>query len=107
MLFRLSHHLAAMTLQSLLVFRGLVGVGLGGVPVAFTMLAEITPAQYRGTFLILLEIFWSFGAVFQAGIAWAILPHSGWRTLLIVSALPLGGTELLCHLLCVLLLGIP
>lgn len=76
------------------MFRGLVGVGLGGVPVAFAMLAEVTPAQYRGTFLIMMEIFWSLGAVFQAGIAWVVLPQWGWRGLLIVSALPLGESAL-------------
>ena len=54
------------------------------------MLADVAPAQYCGTFLIMTEMFWSLGAVFHAGIAWIVLPQWGWRGLLIVSALPLG-----------------
>ena len=75
----------------LLVFRGLVGVGLQGLLFAFMMLPEVTPAQYHGTFLIMMEIFWSLWAVFQAIIACVVLYQWGWRGLLIVSALPVGG----------------
>ena len=41
-------------IQILLVFRGLVGVVLGVVPIAVMMLVEVTLAQYRGAFLIMM-----------------------------------------------------
>ena len=65
-------------------------MGWGVVSVAFTMVVEVTPAQYHGTFLIMMEIFWSLGAVFPAGIVWFVFPQWGCRGLLIVPDLPLG-----------------
>ena len=51
-----------------------IGVDLVGVPIAFMMLIKVTPTQCRGAPLIMMEIFWSLRAVFQAGIGWVALP---------------------------------
>ena len=50
-------------LAQLLITRGLVGVGVGGVPVAFGLFAEFVPTANRGVQLVVLEGgFWSLGA---------------------------------------------
>lgn len=75
---------------SLLLFRGLVGFGLGGVHVAYTLFLEFIPSNHRGVWLSFIEFFWTLGSIFQAGLAWAVLPTDlGWRGLVLLSALPL------------------
>lgn len=74
----------------LLFARFCVGVGLGGVPTAFSLFLEFLPSADRGVWLVVIELFWTFGSILQAGLAWGILPTAGWRVLLVVSALPLG-----------------
>ena len=65
-----------------------VGIGLGGVPVAFTLFMEFIPSANRGRWLVVIESFWTIGTFFEAGIAWAVLPTLGWRWLLGISAAP-------------------
>lgn len=57
----------------LLILRTLVGFGLGGAPVAFSLFAEFLPNKTRGISLILIEIFWTIGTVLGAGLAWFAL----------------------------------
>ena len=48
----------AWSYESLLVFRFLVGFGLGGeLPVAVTLMTEYAPTRLRGRFIVLLESF--------------------------------------------------
>eukprot|EP01038_Epipyxis_sp_PR26KG_P007600 gene7600-10349_t len=72
----------------LLAFRLFVGFGIGGANVPFDLLAEMLPNSHRGRFLIYIEYFWTFGSLFVAGLAWAILNSSGWRVLTFVTAIP-------------------
>ena len=51
--------------QFLLVFRGLVGLGLGGAPVAFALYLEFAPSQYRGALLVALQAFWTVGSMVE------------------------------------------
>lgn len=74
----------------LLFARGLVGFGLGGVPVAYSMFMEFLPSSGRGVWLTVIEVFWTLGSVIEAGLAWAILPHYSWRVLLVASTTPLA-----------------
>eukprot|EP00884_Botryococcus_braunii_P003828 jgi/Botrbrau1/13446/Bobra.0082s0050.1 len=79
----------------LLLLRGLVGLGLGGAPVAVTLFLEWAPMGYRGTRLVLLQGFWTVGTVIEAGLAWLLLNGAGWRWLLVASAVPLAALALL------------
>jgi len=74
----------------LIVARALVGFGLGGAPVAFSLFAEYLPAKNRGIPLVLFEVFWTVGTLGEAGAAWAILPTLGWRWLLGISTIPIS-----------------
>eukprot|EP00178_Gracilaria_changii_P016572 TRINITY_DN47794_c0_g1_i1.p1 TRINITY_DN47794_c0_g1~~TRINITY_DN47794_c0_g1_i1.p1 ORF type:complete len:646 (+),score=85.99 TRINITY_DN47794_c0_g1_i1:1368-3305(+) len=74
---------------SILLTRGAVGFGIGGVPVAYSLLMEFLPKSQRGSWGMVISIFWSLGAVFEAAVAMAVLPRWGWRWLIGVSTLPL------------------
>lgn len=73
----------------LLIFRFLVGVGLGGeLPVAATLMTEYIPTAVRGRFIVILESFWAVGWLLAAAIAYFLVPHTGWRFAFLVGALP-------------------
>lgn len=75
--------------QSLLVFRFLVGFGLGGeLPVAATLVSEYAPSRVRGRFIVLLESFWGLGWIAAACIAYFFIPLYGWRMAFLIGALP-------------------
>ena len=75
--------------ESLLVFRFLVGFGLGGqLPVAVTLMSEFSPAKHRGKFLVLLESFWALGWLLAALISYIIIPRFGWQAAFYIGALP-------------------
>ena len=75
--------------ESLLVFRFLVGFGLGGeLPVAATLMSEYAPSQLRGRFIVLLESFWGLGWLVAALISYLLIPKFGWQIAFIIGALP-------------------
>ena len=75
--------------ETLLLFRFLVGFGLGGeLPVAATLITEYSPARVRGRFLVLLESFWAVGWIAAALIAYFFIPLYGWRWAFALGALP-------------------
>ncbi|MDR0068191.1 MFS transporter, partial [Acinetobacter sp. 11520] len=62
-------------LKWLLIFRFIVGLGLGGqLPVAVTLVSEYIPAHVRGRFIVLLESFWGLGWLVAALISYFIIP---------------------------------
>ena len=64
----------AWSYESLLVFRFLVGFGLGGeLPVAATLMSEYAPSHLRGRFIVLLESFWGVGWLVAACISYLII----------------------------------
>ena len=73
----------------MLLMRFLVGVGIGGVPVSFTMFLELIPAGNRGMWSVVMQLWWTVGTVAQTLMAWGVLRQLGWRWLLVLSALPL------------------
>mmetsp|Transcript_3229 Transcript_3229/g.4550 ORF Transcript_3229/g.4550 Transcript_3229/m.4550 type:complete len:522 (-) Transcript_3229:56-1621(-) len=77
-------------LAVLLVFRFLVGVGVGGFTIPFDLLAEFIPTTHRAKFLMGLALFWSFGTAFVSTMAWALIATQGWRVLVAVCSLPVG-----------------
>lgn len=79
----------AWSFESLLVFRFLVGFGLGGqLPVAVTLVSEYAPPTARGRFIVLLESFWGLGWLVAAVIAYLIIPRYGWNIAFLMGALP-------------------
>lgn len=75
--------------QSLLAFRTLQGIGLGGeVPIAAVYISEIARAKGRGRFVLLYELIFPIGLV-AAGVAgrW-IVPNLGWHYMFLIGAVP-------------------
>jgi len=78
--------------MSLSIMRGLVGFGIGGASVSFSLFTEYLPRRNRGMALVLMQgMAWTAGSMLQALLAWAIVPTAGWRWMLVISAIPLGG----------------
>lgn len=82
----------AWNLPSLLLFRFIAGLGLGGeLPVASALVSEFAPATARGRMLVILESFWAYGWILAAIVGLGIvptLPVWGWRVAFAVGALP-------------------
>ena len=91
LLFSLGSGLSALTtsLSIFLVFRFLIGMGLGGeLPVASTLVSESVPVERRGRVVVLLESFWAAGWLIAALISYFVIPAYGWQIALLISALP-------------------
>lgn len=79
----------AWSYESLLVFRFLVGFGLGGeLPVAATLMSEYAPSHLRGRFIVLLESFWGVGWLVAACIAYLLIPRFGWQIAFVIGTIP-------------------
>ena len=76
---------------ALLVFRFLIGLGLGAeLPVASTLVSEFAPARIRGRVVVVLESFWAVGWLLAALIGYFVIPLSddGWRWAFALGAVP-------------------
>jgi len=79
----------AWSYESLLVFRLLQGIGLGGeVPVAATYISELTRAEGRGRFVLLYELVFPIGLVGASLTGVWIVPHLGWEYMFLLGAIP-------------------
>ncbi|HLW81073.1 MAG TPA: MFS transporter [Candidatus Acidoferrales bacterium] len=79
----------ASTVAMLAVFRVILGLGMGGEWTAgAALVAETWRAEHRGKALGLMQSTWAIGGMLAAGVAWAILPHWGWRGVFFVGVLP-------------------
>ncbi|WP_027092773.1 MFS transporter [Cohnella thermotolerans] len=91
LLFSVANGLSAFatSFAMLCALRFFVGFGLGGeLPVASTLVSESAPAAFRGRAVVLLESFWAGGWLVAALISYFVIPQYGWRTALILGALP-------------------
>ena len=61
---------ASPSYPSLILLRALVGVGIGGSPVVFSLFLEFVPTRGRGFWMVLLSLFWTAGSVAEAALAW-------------------------------------
>lgn len=85
--------------QQMLLSRGLVGFGIGGNPIFFSLLLELLPSKRRGAWSISLALFWSLGAVVESFVAMFVLPAYGWRAFIAVSTIPAAFSVVTCLLL--------
>ena len=74
---------------SLLVFRTIQGIGLGGeVPVAAAYINEISRAKGRGRFFLIYELIFPVGLVGASLIGFWLVPLFGWRAMFLIGGLP-------------------
>jgi putative MFS transporter len=79
------------SVAALLVFRFLMGLGLGAeLPVASTLVSEFAPARVRGRVVVALEAFWAVGWTLAALIGYFVVGRSddGWRWAFLIGAVP-------------------
>ena len=78
-------------LTMLIIFRFIVGLGLGAeLPVASTLISEFSPRRIRGRMVVLLEAFWALGWILAALIGTFIVGagENGWRWGFAVGLIP-------------------
>src|SRR5262245_4509838 len=79
---------------SVMTFRFLAGLGLGGMLVVDpSMLAEYLPPQRRGRLLVFLDFWWPVGLLLATGLSFVFLGHSvggdnSWRWLFLAASFP-------------------
>ena len=74
---------------TLLVLRLIQGLGLGGeVPVADTLVNEMTPGRFRGRVTSSLQSLFGAGILVTSIAAIWLVPHYGWQSMFVVGALP-------------------
>lgn len=79
----------AASVAELVLWRALVGIGLGAEWSAGSVLvAETWPAEHRGKAIGFMQSGWAVGYILAALLAALILPRWGWRPLFAVGALP-------------------
>jgi len=77
------------TFTMLIVFRMIVGLGMGGEwTTGAALIAETWPAEHRGKALGLMQSTWAIGEMIAAGVAGLLLPRFGWRAVFFVGVLP-------------------
>lgn len=79
----------AWSFQSMLVFRFIQGLGLGGeVPIAAAYIGEIAKADKRGRFFLLYQVIFAIGLAGVAVAATWVVPHLGWQWMFYIGAVP-------------------
>lgn len=75
--------------ESLLAFRFIVGMGIGGQPpVAMAMMSEYAPPKHRGKMLVVVNAGWAGGWLISSLLAYTVIPLYGWQLAFFVGALP-------------------
>jgi MFS family permease len=79
----------ANSVLTLIIFRTLVGFGMGGEWSAGSVLvSETWPSEHRGKAIGFMQSGWAIGYILAAVIAAAILPVFGWRILFVIGIIP-------------------
>jgi putative MFS transporter len=79
---------------SVMTFRFLAGLGLGGMLVVDpSMLTEYLPPQRRGRLLVFLDFWWPVGLLVATGLSWIFIGHdiggdNSWRWLFLAASFP-------------------
>ena len=80
----------------LYTLRFLMGVGVGGVPLAMTYFVEFLPNKLRGRWIMLMDVFFGLGGVITALFAILFLLPYGWRWWVFACAMPSLLFTILC-----------
>jgi MFS family permease len=79
----------ARNVRELLLWRTLIGFGLGGEwATGAVLVAESWPAEQRARAIGLMQSGWALGYILAAGVTAVILPRFGWRALFLTGILP-------------------
>ncbi len=79
----------AQNVIQLAIFRGLLGLGMGGEWTAGSVLvSETWPAEHRGKAMGIVQGGWAIGYLVAAGVAAIVLPLWGWRVLFFIGIIP-------------------
>lgn len=77
------------SLWQLILWRALVGIGLGGEwSAGATLVSESWPAEHRAKAIGFMQSGWALGYMAAAGLSALIIPRFGWRALFWVGVLP-------------------
>ena len=73
----------------MLIFRLLIGIGLGGeVPIVATYVSETAQPHERGRAVVMAESFWAIGWILASFVSYFIMPDYGWRVALLIGGIP-------------------
>jgi putative sialic acid transporter len=79
----------AQNFTQLMIWRALVGIGMGGEwSSGAVLVSETWPAEHRGKAIGIMQSGWAIGYILAAVTAAAILPFFEWRWLFVVGVLP-------------------
>lgn len=80
---------AATDMAVFMATRVLVSFAYGGnIAVDFPLFSEFIPTPQRGQMLFLMQAFWPVGELAACFLAWGAIPRWGWRTFLVLCAVP-------------------
>jgi EmrB/QacA subfamily drug resistance transporter len=85
---------AAQSMDQLIVFRGLQGIGAGGlIPLTFAVVGDLFSPRERGRYQGLTGAVWAVAAVAGPLLGGVLTDHASWRWIFYVN-LPIGGIAL-------------
>ncbi|XP_027065556.2 organic cation/carnitine transporter 7 [Coffea arabica] len=68
--------------------RFFAGIGLAAGYLFTSWFLEFVPTSNRGSWMMVFSSFWTVGTIFEASLAWIVMPRWGWRWLLVLSSVP-------------------
>ena len=79
---------SAWSFESLVVFRFLLGCGMGAeFPIAQSLVSEFIPSERRGKYIGWLEGLWPLGFIAAGALSVVLVPAFGWRSMFVVQGL--------------------
>jgi len=79
----------AQNLWQLILWRSLLGIGMGGEwSSGAVLVSETWPAEHRGKAIGIMQSGWALGYILAAIVSAIVLPSFGWRALFLVGVLP-------------------